>query len=79
MSHLLEQDRTGFFTVVGAPPIVEEHHDTHSHYHQDSFTDNKSVFVAGVWAALYAVILVVAIVGKNGVGRAVETVTALIH
>ena len=79
MAHFLKQNRTGFFTVVGASPITEEHGDTRVHYQLDSLTDTKGVLVAGVWLALCTVILVVAIVGDGGVGRAVEAVTALVR
>ena len=76
MAHILEHDRTGFFSVVGAPPIAEEHQDTRSHYHLDSISGTTGAFIAGVWFTLYAAIVVAAIVGKGGVGRVVETVTA---
>jgi len=76
MAHILEHDRTGFFTVVGAPPIAEKHQDVRSHYHLDSISSTTGAFIAGVWFALYAAIVVAAIVGKDGVGRIVETITA---
>ena len=80
MAHILEHDRTGLFTVVGAPPIAEEHQDARNHYHLDSISGTTGAFVAGVWFALYAVIVVVAIVGKDGISRVVETITtALTH
>ena len=76
MAHLLEQDRTGFFTVVGSSPIAEEHRDTRDHYHLDSIGGTSGVFVAGVWLALYAAIVIAMVIGKSGVGQAVATVTA---
>lgn len=76
MAHLLEQDRTEFFTVVGSSPVAEEHRDTREHYHLDSIGGTSGMFVAGVWLALYAAIVVVALAGKSGVGQAVATVTA---
>ena len=76
MAHILEHDRTGLFAVVGAPPIAEKHQDARSHYHLDSISSSTGVFVAGVWFALYAGIVVAAILGKDGVGRIVETITA---
>jgi len=75
MSHLLEQDRTGFFTVVGAPYVPEQHDDTLRHYHRYSDESAHGVGMAALWLALYAVIIGVAVIGKGGVGRAVETVT----
>lgn len=75
MSHLLEQDRTGFFTVVGAPPIAEEHQENRGHYHLDSIGGTAGAFVAGVWLALYAAIVIVMIMGKSGVGQAIASVT----
>jgi hypothetical protein len=74
MAHLLEQDRTGLFTVVGSAPIAEEHRDTRSHYHLDSISDSAGVFVAGVWLTLYAAIVVAMVISKSGVGQAVATV-----
>jgi hypothetical protein len=74
MAHLLEQDRTGLFTVVGSAPIAEEHRDTRSHYHLDSISDTAGVFVAGVWLTLYAAIVVAMVISKSGVGQAVATV-----
>lgn len=70
MAHLLEQDRTGFFTVTGSAPVAEEHRDTRSHYHLDSISDTAGVFVAGVWLTLYAAIAVAMVIGKSGVGQA---------
>jgi hypothetical protein len=80
MAHIIEHDRTGLFSVVGAPPIAEEHQDARSHYHLDSISGTTGAFVAGVWFALYAAIVVAAIVGKDGVNSAVAAVTeALVH
>jgi hypothetical protein len=80
MAHILEHDRTGLFSVVGAAPVAEQHQDVRSHYHLDSISGTTGAFVAGVWFALYAAIVVAAILGKGGVGRIVETITAaLIH
>ena len=76
MSHLLEQDRTGLFTVVGAPYVAEDHHDTRSHYHQDSMAGRNGTFVAGLWLVLYAAIVVVGIASKTGAGRFVGTAMA---
>jgi hypothetical protein len=79
MAHLLEQDRTGFFTFVGASPISEEHRDPRDHYHLDSMGGTSGVFVAGVWLALYAAIVIAMVIGKSGVGQAVATVTAFAY
>lgn len=79
MPHLLEQDRSGLFTVVGAPYVAEEHHDPHSHYQQDSLKRSHGVLAAGPWLALYAAIVVLAIVSKGGLGWAVEMVMAMTH
>ena len=76
MAHILEQDRTGFFTVVGAAPIAEEHQDARSHYHLDTIASTAGAVIAGVWLGLYAGILVAAIVGKGTINRAVELMTA---
>jgi hypothetical protein len=78
MSPLPEQDRTGLFTVVGAPYVPEQHDDTRSHYHRYSDEGTKGVGMATLWLALYAVIVGVTMLGKVGAGRAVETATALI-
>jgi hypothetical protein len=79
MAHLLEQDRTGFFTVVGAPPVAEEHRDTRDHYHLDSVGGTSGMFVAGVWLVLYGAIVVAMVIGKSGVGQAVAAITAFAH
>jgi len=71
MAQFVEQGRTGFFTVFGASSIAEEHRDTRSHYHLDTVGRNWAV-VAGLWLALYAVIVVLMVVGNSD---AVETIT----
>ena len=78
MPHLLEQDRTGFFTVIGSPYVSEQHDDTHSHYHQNSSEGAHGIGMAAVWLALYAVIIGVIVLGKSGADRAIEMVTALV-
>ena len=79
MPHLLEQDRTGLFTVVGSPYVSEQHGDTRSHYHRYSDEGAQGVGMAVVWLALYTVIIGVTLLGKAGAGRAIETVTAFLH
>ena len=76
MAHILEHDRTEFFTVVGAPPIAEEHQDARSHYYLDAIGGTTGAVIAGVWFALYVGILVAAIAGKGNITRAVGVVTA---
>ena len=76
MSHLLEQDRTGFFTVVGAPYVAEQHEDAHSHYHRYSDEGTNGVGMATLWLALYAVIVGVTVLDNGGAGRAVEMAAA---
>jgi hypothetical protein len=79
MSHLLEQDRTEHFTVVGSPYVSERHDDTRSHYHRYSDEGAHGIGMAAVWLALYAVIIGVTLVGKAGLSQAVETVTAFLR
>ena len=79
MSHLLEQDRTGLFSVVGAPYVGEQHDDTRGHYGRYSDGRVFAIRMAAIWLAVYAVIMGVTILGKAGVGRAVEMATALLH
>jgi len=78
MSHLLEQDRTGSFTVIGSPFVSEQHDDTRSHYHRYSDEGAHGVGMAAVWLALYAVIIGVTLLGKTGAGRLAEIVTAFV-
>jgi len=78
MSHLLEQDRTGFFTVVGAPYVAEQHDDTRSHYRRSSDKRTVAVGMVAIWLALCAVIIGVTVLGKSGADRAIEMVTALV-
>ena len=81
MSHLIEQDRTGFFTVVGSPYVREQHDDTRSHYHRYSDEGAKGVGMATLWLAFYAVIIGVTVLSKVGAvaaGRAVEMAAALV-
>ena len=79
MSQLPEQDRTGFFTVVGAPYVAEQHDDTRSHYHRYSDEGGNGVWMATLWLAFYAVIVGVTLFGKGVASRAIETVTAFIE
>ncbi len=76
MAQFVEQDRTGLFSVIGAPYVAEAHRDARGHYHLDAIGGTTGVLVAGVWLTLYALMIAVAVVGKGGVGPAVETVTA---
>jgi len=78
MSHLLEEDRTELFTVVGSPYVREQHDDTRSHYHRYSDEGAHGAGMAAVWLALYVVIIGVTLVGKAGMGRAVDAVTAFL-
>ena len=79
MAYLSAQDRTGFFTVVGAPYVAEQHDDTRSHYRRYADEGRNGVLMASLWLAFYAVIIGVAVLGKVGSGRAVEMATALIQ
>jgi hypothetical protein len=79
MRHVLDQDRTTLFTVVGAPPVAEEQRDTRDHYHLDSIGGTTGAFVAGVWLSLYGAIVVAMVIGKSGVGQAVAKVAAFAH
>lgn len=78
MPHLLEQDRTGFFTVVGAPYVAEQHDDMRGHYRGRADERGVAMRMAAIWLAVYAVIMGVAVFGKAGAGRAIEMVTALV-
>ena len=71
MTQFVEQERTGFFTVFGASSVAEEHRDTRGHYYLDAVGKNWAV-VTGLWLALYAVVVVLMIVGNTD---AVETIT----
>jgi hypothetical protein len=75
MAYLSAQDRTGFFTVAGAPPVAEQH-DTRSHYRRYADEGRNGVLMASLWLAFYAVIIGVTVVGKVSSGRAVEIATA---
>jgi hypothetical protein len=72
MSDHRDKDRTGLFTVVGAPYVVERHGDTHGHYHKASDECHKGTNVAGLWLTFYALIIGVAVLGRAGAGSAIE-------
>jgi hypothetical protein len=76
VAYLSAQDRTGFFTVVGAPSVAEQHDDTRSHYRRYADEGRNGVLMASLWLAFYAVIIGVTVLGKVGSGRAVEIATA---
>jgi len=78
MSQLPEQDRTGFFTVIGAPYVAEQHDDTRGHYHRYSDEGGNGVWMATLWLALYAVIVGVTLFDNGGVGRAIEMAAAFV-
>jgi hypothetical protein len=42
----------------------------------DSIGGTSGGFVAGVWLALYAAIVIAMVIAKSGLGQAVATVTA---
>jgi hypothetical protein len=72
MSDHRDKDRTGLFTVVGAPYVAERHGDTHGHYHKASDEYGTGTNVAGLWLTFYALIIGVAVLGKAGAGSAIE-------
>jgi hypothetical protein len=73
MSEYRDKDRTGLFTVVGAPYVPEQHSDARGHYHRTSEQVPKSPSIAGLWLIFYALIIGIAVFGKSGAGSAIET------
>jgi hypothetical protein len=78
MSHRPEQDRTGFFNVVGGPYVAERHDDTRSHYHRYSDEGRNGAGMATVWLAFYGIIIGVTVLSKAGAGRAVAMAASFI-
>ena len=72
MSDHRDKDRTGLFTVVGAPYVPEHHGDTRGHYHKASDECHKGTNVAGLWLTFYALIVGVAVLGRAGASSAIE-------
>ena len=72
MSDHRDKDRTGLFTVVSAPYVVERHGDTHGHYHKASDECHTGTNVAGLWLTFYALIIGVAVLGRAGAHSAIE-------
>jgi len=72
MSDHRDKDRTGLFTVVGAPYVREQHGDTSGHYHKASEEGREGTTIAGLWLTFYALIIGVAVLGKSGAGSAIE-------
>ena len=72
MSNRQDKDRTGLFTVVGAPYVPEQHSDTPAHYHKTSEESPQGASVAGLWLAFYALVIGVTLFGKAGAGAAVR-------
>ena len=72
MSDHRDKDRTGLFTVVGAPYIPEQHSDTRGHYHKASEESRQGKGVASLWLTFYALIVGVAVFGRTVAGSAVE-------
>jgi hypothetical protein len=72
MSEHRDKDRTGLFTVVGAPYVAESHGDTRGHYHKASDDGRNGTNVAGLWLTFYALIIGVAVLGRAGAGSAIE-------
>ena len=79
MAYLSAQDRTGLFTVIGAPYVAEQHDNTRSHYRRYADEGRNGALMAGLWLAFYAVIVGVTVLGKVGSGRAVEIATTFIQ
>jgi hypothetical protein len=72
MSDHRDKDRTGLFTVVGAPYVPERRGDTHGHYHKASDECRDGTNVAGLWLTFYALIVGVAVLGRGGAQSAIE-------
>ena len=72
MSDHRDKDRTGLFTVVGAPYVPEQHSDSSGHYHKTSEEAPRGPSIAGLWLVFYALVIGVAILGKSGAGSAIE-------
>jgi hypothetical protein len=72
MSGHRDKDRTGLFTVVGAPYVPERHGDTQGHYHKASDECRSGANVAGLWLTLYALIIGVTVLGKTGAHSAIQ-------
>jgi hypothetical protein len=72
MSDHRDKDRTGLFTVVGAPYVRERHGDTRGHYHKASEEGREGTTIAGLWLTFYALIIGVAVLGRAGAHSAIE-------
>ena len=68
MSDHRDKDRTGLFTVVGAPYVPERHGDTHGHYHKASDECRVCSNVAGLWLTFYVLIIGIAVLGLGRAG-----------
>jgi hypothetical protein len=70
MPRNIEQDRTGLFTVVGAPYVPEKHNDTGSHFHEPPDALPPETGIAALWLIAYLVIFGVSLFTNGSVGPA---------
>ena len=70
MSRNIEKDRTGLFTVVGAPYVPEKHDDSPNHLRGAPDTFPPETGIAVLWVIAYLVIFGVSLFANGNVGQA---------
>jgi hypothetical protein len=73
------KDKTGLFTVVGAPYVPERHAEGQGHLHKDVEPRKAETGIAGLWLVFYALLGVAALVGRDGFGKAYAFAVALFN
>jgi hypothetical protein len=76
MSRNIDQDRTGLFTVVGAPYVPEKHNDSSSHFHEAPDALPPEAGIAALWVIADLVIFGVSLFANGNVGHAVARAVA---
>jgi hypothetical protein len=78
MPRNIDENRTEFFTVVGAPYVQEHHADDRSHYREYADRNPPETGVAGLWLVFYAVIIGASLFSHGGASKAFHVASALL-
>ena len=78
MPRKIDDNRTEFFTVVGAPYVQEHHADSHGHYRESTDRAPPETGVAGLWLVFYAVIIGASLLNHGTASKAVHVASTLL-
>ena len=75
-----KRDKTGLFTVVGAPYVAEQHTDSRSHLQaeKEKPPPEPGAGIASLWALFYVIIATGWVFGSGTVTKAIEYAVAML-